>query len=53
MNKTKTVDLTFGVIKDCLEFIFDEEQVYEDMGKKELDEFIESMNINSLVKSVL
>ena len=50
VNKTKTVDLTFGVIKDCLESIFDDEQVYEDMGKKELDEFIESMNTEQFGK---
>jgi len=49
-NKTKTVDLTFGVIKDCLESIFDSEQVYEDMPKKELDTFIESMNTEQFGK---
>lgn len=50
VGKTKTVDLTFGIIKDCLESVFDEEQVYEDMGKKELDEFIESMNTDQFSK---
>lgn len=50
VGKTKTVDLTFGVIKDCLESIFDAEQVYEDMSKKELDEFIESMNTEQFGK---
>ena len=43
-GKIKTVDLTFGVIRDCLECIFDENEVYEDMSKKEVDEFIESMS---------
>lgn len=47
---TKAVDLTFGVIKDCLECIFDENEVYEDMSKKELDEFIESMNTEQFAK---
>ena len=50
VGKTKTVDLTFGVIKDCLESIFDEEQVYEDMPKKEVDTFIESMNTEQFGK---
>lgn len=50
VGTTKTVDLTFGIIKDCLESIFDEEQVYEDMNKKELDEFIESMNTEQFTK---
>ena len=50
VGKTKSVDLTFGVIKDCLKSVFDEEQVYEDMGKKELDEFIESMNTEQFGK---
>lgn len=50
VGKTKTVDLTFGIIKDCLESIFDEEQVYEDMSKKELDTFLESMNTEQFQK---
>jgi len=49
-GKTKTVDLTFGVIRDCLECIFDENEVYEDMSKKEVDEFIESMNTDQFQK---
>ena len=47
---TKAVDLTFGVVKDCLECIFDENEVYEDMSKKELDEFIESMNTDQFAE---
>ena len=50
ISKTNTVDLTFGIIKDCLESIFDEEQVYEEMTKKELDEFIESMSTDQFGK---
>ncbi len=38
------VELTFGVIADCLENVFDDKEVYEELPKKELDEFIESMN---------
>ena len=38
------VEVTFGVIAECLVNIFDENQVYEELPKKELDEFIESMN---------
>jgi len=50
VGKTANVDLTFGIIKDCLESIFDSEQVYEDMSKKELDDFIESMNTEQFGK---
>ena len=49
-GKTKAVDLTFGIIKDCVESVFDSEQVYEDMPKKELDEFLESMNTEQFGK---
>jgi hypothetical protein len=38
------VELTFGVIGECLVNIFDENEVYEELPKNELDEFIESMN---------
>ena len=38
------VEVTFGVFAECLVNIFDENQVYEELPKKELDEFIESMN---------
>ena len=38
------VEVTFGVIAECLVNIFDENEVYEELPRKELDEFIESMN---------
>ena len=38
------------MVKDCLECIFDENEVYEDMSKKELDEFIRSMNTEQFAK---
>ena len=37
------VDTTFGVIQDCLVNIFDENEVYDEMNQKELQEFIEQM----------
>ena len=37
------VDTTFGVIQDCLVNIFDENNVYDEMNPKELQEFVESM----------
>ena len=49
-GKVKTVELTFGVIRDCLECIFDENEVYEGMSKKEVDEFIESMSTEQFQK---
>ena len=40
------VDTTFGIIQDCLVNIFDENEVYDEMNQKELQEFIEQMNTN-------
>jgi len=37
------VDTTFGVIQDCLVNIFDEKEVYDEMSKEELQEFVEQM----------
>ena len=37
------VDTTFGVIQDCLENIFDENEVYDEMNQEEVQEFIEQM----------
>ena len=38
-----SVDVTFGIIQDCLVNIFDENNVYDEMNPKELQEFVESM----------
>ena len=40
---TSAVDTTFGIIQDCLVNIFDENEVYDEMNQKELQEFIEQM----------
>jgi len=37
------VDVTFGIIQDCLVNIFDENEVYEEHNKDELQEFVEQM----------
>lgn len=49
-DKTSNADLTFGVIRDCLVHIFDENEVYEDMNQKDVDEFIESMSTDQFAK---
>ena len=49
-NKMSTADLTFGVIRDCLVHIFDENEVYEDMNKQDVDDFIESMSTEQFAK---
>lgn len=49
-NKMSNADLTFGVIRDCLVHIFDENEVYEDMNKQDVDEFIESMSTDQFAK---
>ena len=37
------VEITFGIIQDCLVNVFDENNVYDEMNPKELQEFVESM----------
>ena len=49
-DKIGAVDVTFGVIGECLVNIFDENEVYEELPKKELDEFIESMNTDQFAE---
>ena len=44
------VDTTFGVIQDCLQNIFDENEVYDEMSQKELQEFIEQMTTDQFEK---
>jgi len=50
LNKLDSMEGTFGIIQDCLENIFDDEQVYDDMSKKELSEFIEQMTTDQFQK---
>ena len=44
------VDTTFGVIQDCLQNVFDENEVYDEMSQKELQEFIEQMTTDQFEK---
>ena len=44
------VETTFGVIQDCLVNIFDENEVYDEMSPKELQEFIEQMTTDQFEK---
>ena len=50
MAKIDTTDGTFKIIGDCLESIYDEETVYDDMSQKELNEFIEQMTTEQFQK---
>ena len=50
LTKMDTMESTFGIIQDCLENIFDENEVYDDMNKKELSEFIEQMTTGQFEK---
>ena len=50
LNKLDSMEGTFGIIQDCLESIFDDEQVYDDMNKKELSDFIEQMTTDQFQK---
>ena len=42
--------MTFDVIADCIVNVFDDNEVYEEMGKKELHEFIEQMTTEQFEK---
>ena len=44
------VDTTFGVIQDCLQNIFDDNEVYDEMSQKELQDFIEQMTTEQFEK---
>ena len=44
------VDTTFGVIQDCLVNIFDENNVYDEMNPKELQDFVESMTTDQFAE---
>ena len=50
LNKLDSMEGTFGIIQDCLENVFDEDQVYDEMSKKELSEFIEQMTTDQFQK---
>ena len=50
LAKIDTTDGTFKIIGDCLESIYDEETVYDDMSQKELNEFIEQMTTEQFQK---
>ena len=46
-NVTK---MTFDVLEKSIKSVFDKEQVYDDMNKKDLSDFIESMNTEQFEK---
>ena len=50
LTKMDNMDSTFDIIQDCLESIFDEETVYDDMSRKEMSEFIEQMTTEQFEK---
>lgn len=50
LNKLDSMEGTFGIIQDCLESIFDNDQVYDEMNKKELSDFIEQMTTDQFQK---
>ena len=50
ITKLDSMEGTFGIIQDCLENIFDENNVYDEMSDKELTEFIEQMTTDQFQK---
>ena len=50
ITKLDSMEGTFGIIQDCLVNIFDESEVYDEMNKKELTEFIEQMTTDQFLK---
>ena len=49
-DNISNVEITFGVIQDCLVNIFDENNVYDEMNPKELQEFVESMTTDQFAE---
>ena len=43
-------NISFDMIRDCIQNIFDKDQVYEDMSSKDLQNFIEQMNTDQFEK---
>ena len=50
LSKLDSMEGTFGIIHDCLENVFDEVEVHDEMNQKELQEFIESMTTDQFQK---
>ena len=50
LTKMESMEGTFGIINDCLENIFDDNEVYEDMSKKDLTDFVEQMTTDQFQK---
>ena len=50
IGKIDATEGTFKIIGDCLESIYDEETVYDDMSQKEVNEFIEQMTTEQFQK---
>ena len=50
LENLSSMDSTFGIINDCLENVFDEVEVHDEMSTKELSEFIESMTTDQFQK---
>jgi len=50
LENISSMESTFDIINDCLENVFDENQVYDEMSKKELNEFIEQMTTDQFEK---
>ena len=50
MNKLDSIKGTFGIINDCLENIFDENEVYDEMSVDELEQFFEQMTTEQFGK---
>ena len=43
-------NVSFDMIRDCIQNVFDKDQVYEDMSSKDLQNFIEQMNTDQFEK---
>ena len=50
LENISSMESTFDIINDCLENVFDENEVYDEMSKKELTEFIEQMTTDQFEK---
>ena len=49
-NTANITEVSFEMIKSCIQNIFDKDQVYDEMSDKDLQSFIEQMNTEQFEK---
>lgn len=50
LNKNDPIGVTFDLIAQCIESVFDAEKTYSDFGPDEIQEFLENLNRDQMAK---